>query len=167
MNLQRGSRARRLIAMAIVAGIFAFRWYTADDRMSPRGSARPPAGATAATSTNAEGIRTILDAYASQRSGVWVQAMGTVERHLPDDNEGDRHQRLIVRLTPDHTVLISHNIDLADRTAAAVGDDIAFRGRYEWNDRGGVVHWTHHDPKRGLNDFSRGGWLRADDVTVR
>jgi hypothetical protein len=40
----------------------------------------------------------------------------------------------------------------------APGDEVSFRGQFEWNDRGGVVHWTHHDP-RGVRP---GGWLRHD-----
>ena len=36
-----------------------------------------------------------------------------------------------------------------------VGDILRFAGEYEWNERGGVLHWTHHDP-RGKH---AGGWL--------
>ena len=38
----------------------------------------------------------------------------------------------------------------------AVGDRVNFRGLYEWNDLGGLVHWTHEDPM-GKED---GGWVR-------
>ena len=82
----------------------------------------------------------------SQQSGIMVTSRGVIERTLSDDNEGSRHQRFIVRVGPRQTVLISHNIDLAPRVPISVGDSVIFRGQYEWNPQGGVIHWTHHDP---------------------
>ncbi|MGI9591143.1 MAG: DUF3465 domain-containing protein, partial [Myxococcota bacterium] len=102
--------------------------------------------------------------FEASRSGVVVEGRGVVDQLLRDDLEGSRHQRFVVRLDSGHTVLISHNIDLAPRLAdIARGDEVAFRGQYEWNERGGVVHWTHHDP-RGERP---GGWLRHRDQTYR
>lgn len=99
----------------------------------------------------------ILDAFRNRRSNVQVQARGTVVRMLSDDRDGSRHQRFIVEVAPGHTVLIAHNIDLAPRVAALKpGDRIEFAGEYEWNERGGVIHWTHHDPERR----HPGGWIR-------
>ena len=82
---------------------------------------------------------------------------------LADDREGSRHQRFILRLPDDRTVLVAHNIDLAERLAGlAVGDTVAFRGEYQPNDRGGVIHWTHHDPQ----GRHAGGWLSANGQRV-
>ena len=102
--------------------------------------------------------------FREQRSGMMVEFVSEVSRVLADDREGSRHQRFIVVLESGHTVLVSHNIDLAPRVESLdQGDDIAVRGQYEWNDRGGVVHWTHHDP-----DGRRpGGWIRHGAETYR
>ncbi|MCB1056316.1 MAG: DUF3465 domain-containing protein [Acidobacteria bacterium] len=105
----------------------------------------------------------ILEAYRERAHDLPVAVEGEVERTLADDLEGSRHQRFILRLPGGHTLLVSHNIDLAPRVPLAAGDHVQVLGRYEWNDRGGVVHWTHHDP-RGEDP---GGWIRLGDRTYR
>lgn len=102
------------------------------------------------------GIDEIRSLFEDGRSGVIVEATGRVRKTLPDDNEGSRHQRFIVELAPDLTVLVSHNIDLAPRVPLEEGDTVGFKGEYEWNEQGGVVHWTHHDPRGRHED----GWIR-------
>jgi hypothetical protein len=93
-----------------------------------------------------------------------VESVGVVTKVLPDDQQGSRHQRFILRLSPGHTVLISHNIDIAPRVAGiSRGDTVAFRGQYEWNAKGGVIHWTHHDP----GGDRPGGWIRQDGREYR
>ncbi|MFK8028150.1 MAG: DUF3465 domain-containing protein [Gammaproteobacteria bacterium] len=83
--------------------------------------------------------------YQSRQSGVMIEFEGLVVKLLSDDNEGSRHQRFIVKLDSNHTVLIAHNIDVAPRVPLKVNQPITIYGQYEWNDRGGVVHWTHLD----------------------
>lgn len=106
----------------------------------------------------------LAQAYEDQLSDLQVAGAGTVVRLLPDDNEGSRHQKFILRLGSGQTLLISHNIDLAPRIdALQEGDRVEFYGEYEWNAKGGVVHWTHHDP-RGRHE---GGWLKHQGVTYQ
>lgn len=100
--------------------------------------------------------------FREQQSGVFVEGVGSVEKLLPDDLDGSRHQRFILRLASGSTLLVSHNIDLAPRIESLrVGDEVRFRGQYEWNERGGVVHWTHHDPAGERS----GGWLHHASKT--
>jgi hypothetical protein len=94
---------------------------------------------------------------AQQRSrDIWVVGSGTVERLLRDDTKRPRHQRFVVRAASNGpTLLFAHNVDLSPRVPVKKGDVIAFRGRYVWNDQGGVVHWTHRDRR----DKNAGGWI--------
>ncbi len=101
----------------------------------------------------------ISRAFQQHSSRVEVCGSGVISRVLPDDAEGSRHQRLIVSVGSGHTVLIAHNIDLAPRIECArSGTSVDFLGEYEWNERGGVVHWTHHDP----SNRHSAGWFRCD-----
>ena len=87
-------------------------------------------------------------AFASGTSDVQVEGEGTVIRVLPDDVDGSPHQRFIVQLASGQTLLITHNIEVAPRIAGLkVGDSVGFNGEYVWNEKGGVIHWTHHDPQ--------------------
>jgi len=102
----------------------------------------------------------IATAFQNQQSNVQVEGSGVVTRILPDDNKGSRHQKFIIKLSSDQTILIAHNIDLAPRVnSIKEGDTIEFYGEYEWNSKGGVVHWTHHDPNARHED----GWLKHND----
>ena len=105
-----------------------------------------PTDAPAAASPFVDGAA-ISRAIADHAHDVTVNASGVVWRLLPDDRQGERHQRFIVRLPSGATVLIAHNVDIAPRIEGLkLGAPIAFEGEYVWNEQGGVVHWTHHDP---------------------
>lgn len=104
------------------------------------------------------------DAFANRSSNQQLEGQGTVVKLLADDNDGSRHQRFIVRLGSGRTLLVAHNIDLAKRIdTLRVGDTVAFYGEYEWNAKGGVMHWTHHDPQ-GRHP---GGWIRHNGLTYQ
>ncbi|MCA9320813.1 MAG: DUF3465 domain-containing protein [Planctomycetes bacterium] len=100
----------------------------------------------------------LLEAYRKRQSEVWLEVEGTIKKNLRDDLEGDRHQKFILTLEGGHTILVSHNIDIANRVPAREGDDLRIRGRYEYGEQGGVLHWTHHDP----GGRQTGGWIRYD-----
>jgi hypothetical protein len=106
----------------------------------------------------------IKSAYENHQSDVQVRGSGIVIRILNDDNKGSRHQKFILKLPSGQTVLIAHNIDLAPRiNAISKGDQVQFYGEYEWNKKGGVVHWTHHDPQSRHVD----GWLKHNGSTYQ
>jgi hypothetical protein len=85
--------------------------------------------------------------FHNRESNVQVEGEGVVTRTLPDDLDGSRHQKFIVRIPSGLTILIAHNIDIAPRIEdLKEGDTVRFRGEYVWNKQGGLVHQTHHDP---------------------
>lgn len=108
-------------------------------------------------------VERIRTASQKTNSQFWVGVNGKVIKLLKDDLRGSRHQKFLIRIADDLTLLISHNIDLAKRVPVTKGDTISIRGRYEWNNRGGVIHWTHHDPK----GKKAGGWIQAADKVYR
>ncbi|MBH0047121.1 MULTISPECIES: DUF3465 domain-containing protein [unclassified Pseudoalteromonas] len=104
------------------------------------------------------------EAYKNHQSNVQVQDSGIVVRILNDDNQGSRHQKFILKLSTGITILIAHNIDLAPRiNLISKGDTVQFYGEYEWNKKGGVVHWTHKDP----NGHHVDGWLKHKGKTYQ
>jgi hypothetical protein len=108
------------------------------------------------TSAGTDTDTSIAQPAENWRSGQQIRSQGTVIRILSDDNEGSRHQRFIVQHASGRTLLIAHNIDVAPRVGSLRnGDTVAFYGQYESNDKGGVIHWTHHDPQGRHTD----GWL--------
>jgi hypothetical protein len=95
-------------------------------------------------------------AYENKQSDLIVTLTARVIRTLGDDNEGSRHQRFLIETSQGQSVLVAHNIDLAKRLdGLSSGDQVRIKGEYEWNDKGGVLHWTHHDPKGRHED----GWI--------
>ena len=99
----------------------------------------------------------IQQAFQEQKSNIQVQSHGLIKAILRDDNNGSRHQKIILELSTGQTVLVAHNIDLSKRIdKLKEGDEVEFYGEYEWNNKGGVLHWTHHDPRGKHKD----GWLK-------
>lgn len=103
------------------------------------------------------------EAFESKRSGVWLRFRGKIIRILKDDLKGTRHQRFIIRQPGGITLLISHNIDLAARVSVKKNGFVEGFGLYEWNRKGGVVHWTHRDPQ----NQQPGGWIQYEGKTYR
>lgn len=103
----------------------------------------------------------IENAFQQQLSDVDVEGFGRVIKVLADDQSGSRHQKFLLEIASQHSILIAHNIDLAPRIEnLQVGDTVYFKGEYQWNPKGGVVHWTHHDPQ----GKQIGGWLELNGI---
>ena len=111
-----------------------------------------------------DGTAKIAQAFQNRKSNIQVQSKGRVVAVLKDDNDGSRHQKFIVELPNTMTVLVAHNIDLAPRIERLQkGDTVGFNGEYEYSEKGGVIHWTHHDPQQR----HEGGWLKHQGKTYQ
>lgn len=106
-----------------------------------------------------EGLGALQALIAERASGEMVTVTAEVFRVLSDDTVGARHQRFLIAVGREgrrtRTVKVSHNIELAPRVPLDEGETVVIRGQFEWNDLGGVIHWTHHDP----DGRRAGGWI--------
>ena len=105
------------------------------------------AGADASNSLVSADNAAIVQAFYAKKSDVQVSGKGVVSKLLNDDNKGARHQKFLVKINTEQTLLFAHNIDLAPRVPLQVGDEISFYGEYVYNPKGGIMHWTHHAPR--------------------
>lgn len=102
-------------------------------------------------------LSTIQQAFANNQSNLQVMVKGTVIKLLPDDVSGDKHQKMIIRLSNNQTLLVAHNIDIGKRVPATALNHLIYAyGEYEWNSEGGVLHWTHSDP----GGTHTNGWIQ-------
>lgn len=124
-----------LLALAALAGLWLLRSRPATEQV-----ALVDEGAAAEDS-----LRAAFDEHAQGRV---ILVRGRVERTLADDRDGSPHQRFIIGTDSGLTVLIAHNLDLAPRLEGlAPGELVTVLGEYEWNEKGGLMHWTHDDPQ--------------------
>ena len=164
--------------LLVLLGIAAYFHFAEQPKSKPEQGVAPPKtavveqartprqnAAQAAVKPGAtDGAELIAQAFAEQRSDVQVSGSGKVHRTLPDDTQGSRHQRFIIKLSNGQTVLVAHNIDLAPQIKGLKkGDEVAFYGEYEWSGQGGVIHWTHRDPQGRHPD----GWLKHEGEVYR
>ncbi len=116
--------------------------------------------AAAVVMQNAEQVQgdnaALIQTFKNKKSDIFVEGAGVVKKLLPDDNKGSRHQKFLVTISTEQTLLFAHNIDLAPAVPLAINDSIQFRGEYVYNPKGGVMHWTHHDPQAKIE----GGWIK-------
>ena len=102
------------------------------------------------TQTSAD--QEVLDAQSKQQSKVHVTFEAVVYKLLPDDTQGIPHQKFLLRLSNNTTVLIAHNTNLGSYLNIQPGDVVDVSGEYIWNKKGGLVHYTHPSTSRYKQD---------------
>lgn len=150
----------RVIAGLVIAGaVGGYNYLTKDGSSTDnQGDSEVASGKSPAIDNQSQLHEKIRNAKEDTHSRFWMSTEATVVQNLKDDTKGSQHQKFLIKLAPDITLLVAHNIDLSPRAPVTKGDKIKIKGRYEWNNRGGVLHWTHHDPK----GKKEGGWIYAD-----
>jgi Protein of unknown function (DUF3465) len=108
----------------------------------------------------------VYEAWRAQRSQVEVTASGSVARLLGlRRGPSGLHEGFLMHLRGDAghglTVRVEDNVDITGEIPLAEGDAVEVRGEYVYDSRGGVIHYTHHDP-RGRHPA---GYVRVGEKT--
>ena len=124
----------------------------------------PAACAPEGTSGGAAGNAAVYAAWAQQRSGVEVTASGSVAKVLGTRRgPSGYHTGFLLHLRGAEgrglTVRVEDNVDLTGPLPIRAGDDAEVRGEYIYDPRGGLIHYTHRDP-RGRH---AGGYVRLNN----
>lgn len=105
------------------------------------------AGCAAQTAPNDAAV---CSAYHAGRSHVEVVADGTVTRVFGmQPGRISPHEGFLIRLASgcDAIVRVEANADFTGPIPLHRGERVTVKGEYEYYPRGGVIHWTHHDPR--------------------
>jgi hypothetical protein len=94
----------------------------------------------------------VYDAWRGHHSYVEVTAQGSAARLLGIRmGPSGAHEGFILHLRGAYghglTVKVEDNIDITGPVPLQAGDDVEVRGEYIYNARGGIIHYTHHDPR--------------------
>ena len=116
--------------------------------------------ATACSAGQAPDNPALCQAYAENRSHVEVVAEGVVTRLLGiQQGRVSPHEGFLMRLSSGCGLIVrvEVNTDFTGPITLNPGESVVVKGEYEYYPLGGVVHWTHRDP-RGRHD---NGYIEA------
>lgn len=106
----------------------------------------------------------VCAAYSASRSHVEVVADGTVTRVLGTrPGRVSPHEGFLLSLGSGCklVVRVEANTDFTGAIPITAGQHVSVKGEYEYYSLGGVIHWTHRDP-RGRHE---GGYIEAGGQT--
>jgi hypothetical protein len=77
---------------------------------------------------------------------------------LREEDYREPHQRFLLMLSNGTTVLVANDLQYGTYAPVQEGNVVRIHGEYIWNERGGVLHWTHKsdEPRHesGYIDFN-------------
>ncbi|RYZ84614.1 MAG: DUF3465 domain-containing protein [Proteobacteria bacterium] len=95
----------------------------------------------------------IVAAVEARRRTNFVEGGGMVVTELlPDDNNGLKHQKWMVRLSNGAQMQAVYNSDMCPRVPIKVGDIVSMGGQFIYSNEGPMLHWLHYDPRRERPD---------------
>jgi len=99
-----------------------------------------------------DGNAAIYNAWLTQHSHLEVTASGVIARDLGTrSGVSGTHEGFLLHLSGASgrglTVRVEANVDFTGLMPIAAGEPVVVRGEYEFDSRGGVIHWTHRDPR--------------------
>jgi hypothetical protein len=124
-----------------------------------------PAGCASGGTTQTDDANgAVYDAWRTGRSHLELTASGSVARTLGlRRGPSGMHEGFLLHLRGSAgrglTIRVEDNVDLTGPIPMAAGDDVEVRGEYVYDERGGLIHYTHLDP-RGRHP---GGYVRVHD----
>jgi hypothetical protein len=85
----------------------------------------------------------VAAAQNNRASHVAVTCTLPVKRMLRPDDKGEKHEKFLLQMSNGTTILVAHNVSRAPSVPLEAGDIVTVHGEYIWNEKGGVIHWTH------------------------
>jgi hypothetical protein len=102
-----------------------------------------------------QGQTEVLAAQANRSRKVELTVTARVLKMLPEDTQGLPHELFLLRMDNGTTIKVAHDTKVAPRVPLQEGDLVRIHGEYIWNEKGGVIHWTHH----AFGGRHEGGWI--------
>jgi hypothetical protein len=123
-------------------------------------AAAAAASLTSCGATQSADDPAVCAAYSSARSHVEVVADGTVTRLFGvEPGRVSPHEGFLLSLASGCTLVVrvEANTDFTGPIPLERGERVLVKGEYEYYPLGGVIHWTHRDP-RGRHE---GGYIES------
>jgi len=102
----------------------------------------------------------ITSAWHKKSSNLLVEVDARVVLLLPNRDDIKKLQRFLVELENGHRLEVAHDLELSENVPVGVSSLIRLKGEFDYNENGGLIHWTHADPA-GNRD---GGWIEHNDM---
>lgn len=126
-----------------------------------RQSAGPGRAPVAVASPSQPDDAAIVQAQAAQAQKVELTVTAPVLKLLREENYREPHQRFLLSLSNGTTVLVANDLKYGTYVPnLRPGALLRLHGEYIWNEKGGVLHWTHlsDEPRHESGYIDYNGW---------